>query len=185
MTRRIDVDAEVLTRLDLVLRRAGREHPRLSRIEVVDGHDRPGHNDLATDFAMTRARGRSLYGPEPADTFPESDRALLIRAFREDQRVARSEGAAWWEGHDLPESASMAYLVLNGARTLRYLETGELGSKAEGAAWLEQHDPDPDVHALLAAALTYQRGAVPDQRDGRALDAFLDRVEAALDAARA
>ena len=149
---------------------------------VVDGHDRPD-DYLATDYAMVRARGRSLYGPGPREAIPEPDRAVLIRAFLDDHEVARSEGAAWWGGHDLPESASMAYLVLNGARTLRYLETGELGSKAEGAAWLEQHDPDPSVHALLEAALTYQRGGAPDQPDERVLDAFLDRVEAALRAA--
>ena len=147
---------------------------------VVDGHDRPGDEDLVINFAMARARGRSLYGPEPTEVFPEPDRASLIQALRGDLEWARSSGAAGWEGHDLPESASMAYQVLNGARILRYLETGELGSKAEGAAWLERNDPDPDVHALLEAALTYQRGNAPDPPDARLVEAFMDQVEAAL-----
>jgi hypothetical protein len=63
---------------------------------------------------------------------------------------------------------------------LRYLETGDLGSKVEGAAWLEHRDPDPDVHVLLDAALAFQRGDTPDPPEERAVDAFLDRVEALL-----
>jgi len=147
---------------------------------VVDGHEPDGDENLVVDAAMTRARGRSLYGPEPEEVFPEPDRASLIEAFRGEAEVARREGVGWWEDHDFPEAASMAYQVLNGARTLRYLATGELGSKAEGAAWLEGIDPDPGVHAILAAALTYQRGGVPDLPDARLVDAFLDRVEVAL-----
>jgi predicted nucleotidyltransferase len=33
---------------------------------VVDGSDRPGDQDLVIHFAMVRARGRALIGPEPA-----------------------------------------------------------------------------------------------------------------------
>lgn len=83
---------------------------------VIDGHDRPGDEDLVIHFAMARARGRSLYGPEPAEMFPEPERASLMQALRGDLEWARSTGAAGWQGHDLPESASNAYQVLNGAR---------------------------------------------------------------------
>lgn len=55
----------------------------------------------------------------------------------------------------------MAYRVLNAARCWRYLDTGDLGSKVEGPLWLQRRDPDPDVHALLDAALAVQRGATP------------------------
>jgi Aminoglycoside adenylyltransferase, C-terminal domain len=147
---------------------------------VVDGHDRPGDEDLVIHFAMARARGRSLYGPEPTEMFPEPERASLMRSLGGDLEWARSTGAAGWQGHDLPESASMAYQVLNGARILRYLETGELGSKAEGAAWLQGANPDPDTHALLDAALTYQSGGASDPPDTRLVEAFMDRVDAAL-----
>ena len=147
---------------------------------VVDGHDPGGDENLVVEFAMTRARGRSLYGPAPAEVFPEPDRASLIEAILADVELARREGASWWEDHDFPEAASMAYQVLNGARTLRYLETGELGSKAEGAAWLEATDPDPETHAILAAALIYQHGGSPELPDPRLVDGFLDRVEVAL-----
>jgi hypothetical protein len=131
-------------------------------------------------FAMVRARGRPLFGPNPSEVFAEPDRAVLLRSMRGDIERARSEGAAWWEGHDLPESASLAYQVLNGARCLRYLETGELGSKAEGAAWLEEHDPDPEVRALIDAALVYQGGDAPEHPDERVREAFMDRVQASL-----
>ena len=112
---------------------------------VVEGHDRLGDEDLALHFAMTRRRGRSLFGPDPVEMFAEPDRALLISAMRGDIEWAHSSGSAGWGGHDQPEAASMAYQVLNGARCLRFLETGDLGSKAEGAAWLERSAPDPDV----------------------------------------
>jgi streptomycin 3"-adenylyltransferase len=147
---------------------------------VVDGHEPDADENLLIDAAMTRARGRALYGPEPADVFPEPNRTSLIEALRADVELARREGVGWWTDHDFPEAASMAYQVLNAARILRYLETGELGSKAEGAAWLEAADPDPEVHAMLAAAMVYQRGGTPDLPDPTVVDAFLDRVQIAL-----
>src|SRR4029453_13194250 len=116
---------------------------------VVDGPDRAGDQDLGIHFAIVRARGRALIGLEPGELFPEPDRALLIRAFLSDLRTAKDEGAAWWGGHARPELASMAYLVLNAARSWRYLETGELGSKVEGAAWLERRGLDPGMRVLL------------------------------------
>lgn len=147
---------------------------------VVDGSYRPGDQDLVIHFAMARARGRALSGPEPRELFLEPDRASLIRAFLSDIQWADEEGPAAWEGHHRPELASMAYLVLNAARCWRYLETGELGSKVDGAAWLERRDPDPDTRALLKAALAYQRGGTPDRPDERTVHTFVDRVEAML-----
>jgi predicted nucleotidyltransferase len=147
---------------------------------VVDGSDRPGDQDLVVHFAMARARGRALIGPEPGELFPEPARAWLIQAFLSDIQWAQEEGAAGWEGHHLPELASMAYRVLNAARSWRYMETGELGSKVEGAAWLERRDPDPDTQALLDAALAYQRGGVPGRPGERTVSTFVERVEAML-----
>jgi hypothetical protein len=80
----------------------------------------------------------------------------------------------------MPELSSMAYRVLNAARSWRYLETGDLGSKLEGAAWLELRAPNPDVHAVVGAAIAFQRGEVPRRPDGPMVDAFVDRVEAML-----
>ena len=147
---------------------------------VVDGADRPGDEDLVVHFAMVLARGRVLGGPEPAELFVASPRNTLIRAFLGDIAWAREHGAAGWEGHYRPEFSSMAYRVLNAARSWRYLETGELGSKVEGAAWLERRDPDPDVRAILEAAVAFQRGGLPDRPADQAVEAFVDRVERML-----
>jgi predicted nucleotidyltransferase len=144
---------------------------------VVDGSDREGDPDLVVHFAMARARGRALVGPRPGEVFPEPDRGPLLRAFLNDLVWAREGGAAAWEGHELPEIASMAYRVLNAARSWRYLETAELGSKVEGAAWLERREPDPDTRTVLDAALAYQRGEAPERPDEQVVDALVGRVE--------
>jgi streptomycin 3"-adenylyltransferase len=144
---------------------------------VVDGADRSGDEDLVIHFAIARARGRVLFGPAPGELFAAPERASLIHAFLDDIEWGRESGAAGWDGHHMPELASMAYRVLNAARSWRYLETGELGSKVEGAMWLKRVNPDPDLHALLDAALAFQRGDVPDRPDDRAVNAFVDRVE--------
>ena len=147
---------------------------------MVDGADRPGDEDLVVHFAIVRARGQVLIGPEPGEVFATPDRASLIGAFLSDIEWARESGAAGWEGHHMPEFASMAYRVLNAARCRRYLETGDLGSKVEGAAWLKRRDPDPDLHVLLDTALAFQRGDPPDRPDERTVNAFVDRVETLL-----
>jgi len=147
---------------------------------VVDGAERPGDEDLVAHFAVARARGKVLFGPEPGELFAAPERASLIRAFLSDMEWARESGAAGWEGHHMPDLASMAYRVLNAARSWRYLETGELGSKVEGAMWVKRVDPDLDLHKILDAALAFQRGDVPDRPDDRAVNAFVDRVEGLL-----
>jgi predicted nucleotidyltransferase len=147
---------------------------------VVNGSDRPGDQDLVIHFAMARARGKVLIGPEPGELFREPDRASLIQAFLSDIQWAKEVGADGWAGHHMPELASIAYQVLNAARSWRYLETGVLGSKVEGAAWLERRDPDPDTRVLLDTALTYQRGGTPDRPDERTVKTFVARVEAML-----
>jgi len=147
---------------------------------VVDGADRPGNEDLIAQFAMARARGRALVGPAPDGVFAEPDRLLLIGAFYADLRWARESGAAGWEGHDMPEMASIAYRVLNAARSWRYLETGALGSKVEGASWVRRRNGGAAVDSLLDAALDYQRGGAPEPPPGAAVDAFVDPIEAIL-----
>jgi streptomycin 3"-adenylyltransferase len=147
---------------------------------VVDGADRPSDEYLVIHFAIVQARGHVLIGPAPGGVFAAPDRASLIRAFLSDIEWAGESGAAGWEGHHMPEFASMSYRVLNAARSWRYLESGDLGSKVEGAAWVERRDPDPDIHALLDAALAFHQGDTPDRPDERTVNAFVDRVEAML-----
>lgn len=147
---------------------------------VVDGHDHPGDEDLVMHFAMTRARGRALLGLDPKDLFREPHRLSLMRGFLSDIEWAGKHGAAVWKGHEMPELASMAYRVLNAARSWRYLETGDLGSKLEGATWLKLRTPNKEVHALVDAALAFQSGEAPDHPDPPMVDAFVDRVATML-----
>lgn len=149
---------------------------------VVDGHDRPGDEDLVMHFAMCRARGRALYGPEPADLFPATDRWLLLGGFLSDLRSVRDAGAAWWEGHHMPEFASAAYRVLNAARSWRYLETGQLGSKIEGAEWVRSNDPRAGDRALIDASVAFQHGEPATMPAREDVEDFVGRVEALLQA---
>ena len=150
---------------------------------IVDGADRPGDPDLVVHFAFGRARGYVLAGPDPKALFREPDRKQVLRALLDDLRWAREEGAAIWDGHPMPELASMAYRVLNAARTWRYVETGELGSKVEGAAWAREQGEDAQEMALIDAALVYQHGGEPDAPDDADVERFVGRVESALAAA--
>src|SRR4029450_5986533 len=84
------------------------------------------------------------FGPEPGGLFAAPERASLVFTFLSDIGWARESGAAAWEGQQRPELASMAYRVLSAARSWRYLETGDLGSKVEGAMWLKRQEPGPD-----------------------------------------
>jgi predicted nucleotidyltransferase len=149
---------------------------------VVDGADRPGDEDLVLHFAMTRARGRSLAGPEPGKLFPEPDRRRLIEGFLADLGWGREEGAAAGEGHHEPEFAWIAYRVLNAARSWRYLETGELGSKVEGAEWVQERSDRPEDGALVAAAVAFQHGEPVLQPSSADVEAFVGRIEALLGA---
>jgi nucleotidyltransferase-like protein len=139
---------------------------------VVDGHDRPGDEDLVIHFAMARARGRALVGPEPIELFPEPERASLIRAFLSDIDRARGHGAAGWEGHRMPEFASMAYRVLNAARSWRYLESGDLGSKGRGRGLARA--PGPGSRSPCAARRgsgvpAWRHARAPGRPDGRCI----------------
>jgi streptomycin 3"-adenylyltransferase len=152
---------------------------------IVDGADRPGDPDLVVHFAMVRVRGYALTGPDPKALFREPERKWVLHSLLDDLRWARDEGAAAWEGHPMPELASMAYRVLNAARTGRYVETGEVGSKIEGAAWARERDQDERDVALIDAALAYQLGGTPDVPDDAAVEAFVGRVEAMLESSLA
>jgi len=148
--------------------------------DVIDGGEHPGDEDLVVHFAMARARGRALVGPDPKDLFPQPNRESLIRTFLGDMRWAREQSAAGWEGHHMPELASMAYRVLNAGRSWRFLEAGTLGSKVEGAAWVRRRDAGLDGMPLIDAALAFQRGEIPETPAEADVEAFVSTIEAML-----
>ncbi len=154
------------------------------RPSVVDGHGGGGDRDLVVHFAMIRARGRALEGPDPADLFPEPDRRQLIAGFLHDMRWCRETGAAAWEGHHEPEFAWIAYRILNAARSWRYLETGALGSKVEGAEWLRANPSvSPGDVALVDVSLVFQHGGPAEQPPLTAVEDFVTRIESSLQGA--
>ena len=147
---------------------------------VMDGGSDSSDPDLVVHVAMSRERGRALAGPDPKVLFPQPDRALLLGAFLADLRWARDEGAAAWEGHREPALSSMAYRVLNAARSWRYVETGALGSKVEGAAWVRQRHGDAGDLQLIETALAVHRGETPELPPDEAVESFVGRIETML-----
>jgi streptomycin 3"-adenylyltransferase len=80
--------------------------------------------DLALHVALTRARGRALFGPPPRELLPDVPREHVLDSIRRD--VAES----LLRSHDRP-----AYAVLNACRTLAWLRDGAFRSKEEGGLW--------------------------------------------------
>lgn len=94
-------------------RRWEREHPR-------DG-------DLAAHVAMTRVRGRALFGPPPAAVLPFVPESDLVQSLTSDGR---------WALRLLRKHPAMArYAVLNACRRQALVRRGFLLSKVEGADW--------------------------------------------------
>jgi Domain of unknown function (DUF4111) len=134
----------------------------------VDGADHAGDDDLVAHFAMARARGICLYGPDPDVVFAPVDRPRLLRALVHDLTWALDRAS---------EHGLGSYAVLNACRGLRFARTGELGSKQEGARWaLEAELGDPD---LITEASRRQEGA-DDQVDPEAAVSFVDKAATSL-----
>jgi Domain of unknown function (DUF4111) len=171
-TLTIHVDAELIGVYLHGSLAMGAFDPRRSDIDILAVCAEPLHRERR----MVLGEALAVIPTPPSG----GDLEFSIQAFLGDIHWAKKEGAAAWEGHDMPELASMAYQVLNAARCWRYLESGELGSKVEGAAWLERRDPDPDARALLDAVSAYQRGGIPNHPDERTVSRLVERVEAML-----
>jgi hypothetical protein len=107
------------------------------------------------DIAIARASGVAVVGPPPAETLPEVPRDALEAAVR--------ESSDWFSTHDAPADD----LVLNAARTRRFLDEGVWSSKAEAGAWAIARLPD---RGIVGAALALRR---------REPGAELSRAEAA------
>lgn len=123
------------------------------------------------DIALGRERGRALWGPPPAAMFGEVPRPVILDALVQSQR--------WHARHD----ADAPNRVLNAARTWRFLDTGEWGSKPGGVAWAAQQGRRFPVIAQ-AWSVRHGPGAL-DPADVMEFMTFLDgRLAAALSAER-
>lgn len=121
--------------------------------KLVIGSTVEGDPDLLMHFAVVRAAGVAITGPEPADVFAEPERVAVLEYL-----AAELEWATTTEG------GTEAYAVLNACRAWQYLETGELVSKMTGGAWAREHG---DSIRLIGRALGAQLGLV----EHRPLDA--------------
>ena len=138
----------------------------------VDYAGDPVDGDLAGHVTVARARGVSLYGPQPRELFGEVPASAFLDSVRDD--------IAWsLSGDHLLESPY--YGVLNVCRTLRtHVEGAEQAmrcaySKEEGGEWALTHLPERH-RPLVAQALACYRSDRPvseaeRQADGHGWDA--------------
>jgi Domain of unknown function (DUF4111)/Nucleotidyltransferase domain len=115
---------------------AGEHHVDLDALRASD-------HWYVIDAAIARAAGVPVVGPPPGEVFPELPRVMVVSALRASIR--------WQVEHELPPDD----IVLNAARTRRFLDEGVWSSKAEAGEWALARLPDREV---VEAALALRRG---------------------------
>lgn len=116
--------------------------------------------DLAAHFAVTRQRGRALWGPPPRAVFAPVPRSVYL-------------ASVWQDLADAPAQAAAApvYTTLNLCRTLAYLTDGEIRSKAEGGLWAYKSLPEHLRQAAGRAMAAYQTDGAWSGEDAAAFAA--------------
>ncbi len=120
-----------------------------------------GDPDLIAHYAVTRAAGICLTGPEPAEVIGPVDRGQLLDYLCDELR--------WGLDH-----ADQRYAVLNACRASAYAATARLLSKLDGASWwFANHG----ASQLVAQARDAQAAGVDLGPGGCAARAFVhDRI---------
>jgi hypothetical protein len=95
------------------------------------------------DVAIARASGLAVLGPAPAVLFPQQSRDVIVASARE---------ALAWSIAEAPVDD----VVLNAARTRRFLDEGVWSSKAAAGQWALEHLADD--REAVRAALAVRRG---------------------------
>ncbi|SNC62203.1 streptomycin 3-adenylyltransferase [Kytococcus aerolatus] len=109
--------------------------------EDVVHDDGSGDPDLLAHYAVTRAHGHTLVGPEPDRVIGETPHHDLVDYLAGE--------LSWALDH-----ADQRYAVLNACRAVAFAESGELLSKVEGARWWALHRGwSPLVEGCLEAQL--------------------------------
>lgn len=125
--------------------------------------------DLPAHFAVTRARGRALIGPEPAELFAPIPKNAYLGSVAYDI-----------EGPPPTQAADPVSAVLNLCRTLAFLHTGEICSKGEGERWALQQKELLPFHPLIAAAAAARAGKEGEQLDEEMADRLWKQTVSAL-----
>ncbi|CAM3498691.1 nucleotidyltransferase domain-containing protein [Occultella aeris] len=98
-----------------------------------------GDPDLIAHYAVVRAAGLPLYGPDPSAVVGGIERDVLIGYLTGELEWGRDE-------------ADQRYAMLNACRAVAYADHGALLSKIDGGRWwLERFGPAPLVTSALEA----------------------------------
>ena len=125
--------------------------------------------DLPAHFTVMAARGIRVMGPAWSSVVPAVPRRWYLESL----------------GYDFDDApASSPSTVLNACRTLRYLESGYVGSKGEGGRWLLDRS-DEGWHALVHRAMAARRQGLAILEDASGSEEFRERARAALASALA
>jgi hypothetical protein len=138
------------------------------RVRIVQGADSPGDPDLLMHYAVCRAAGWAVRGPQAREQIGAVPRALVL-AYLADE-------AGWGLEH-----AQEAYAVLNACRALAFLAGGQIVSKVEGGEIALRRGLGPAP--VIERALAQQRGLAPEQRPAADAAEFVLATAAALRAA--
>jgi hypothetical protein len=119
---------------------------RGQEVRRIGGEALEGDRDLLMHYAVCRAAGVALFGPDPSAVFGAVPRVTIL-AYLGDE-------LAWGVAH-----GSQAYAVLNACRALVYATQGDLVSKLSGG----RHALDKGLGPadVIARALDEQQGKIP------------------------
>lgn len=102
-------------------------------------------DDLTVHLTITKARGRTLYGPPPQDIIGFISKQDYLQSIQQDLIEGQKK---------IVENPS--YYILNLCRTLAYLQDGLLLSKEDGGRWA-CHNLKINQH-LIRQALEVRQG---------------------------
>jgi hypothetical protein len=132
------------------------------------GTEVAGDPDLIMHYAVCRAAGKALLGPEPPEVIGAVPRPVILAYLAAELDWGLANG-------------TLSYSVLNACRAAEFLTTGRIVSKlAGGAAAVERGDAPSD---LVREALDQQRGLAQDRPPGPEAIAFVRGVGVRLAAA--
>ena len=135
-----------------------------SDAKTVLGVGHRGDPDLLMHYAVCRAAGVAVSGPDTTQLIGEISRSAVLRYL---------ETELDWALEHAPE----AYGVLNASRALAYARHNTIISKIAGA---ELALADGAPRELIARALAMQCGRAPDQRPSEEAEAYIRKVRAVL-----
>jgi hypothetical protein len=132
---------------------------------IMRGADSAGDQDLLMHYAVCRAAGVAVHGPQARAQIGPVPRDVILAYLADEAR---------WGLKHAPE----AYVVLNACRALVFLSAGRIVSKVEGGEIALRRCLGPA--AVIERALAQQRGLEPDARPAQDAVDFVRATAATL-----